>query len=35
MASRAEVQVDHGPPVTNLFDGVAPDVESTFAEPYD
>jgi len=35
MATRAEVQVDHGPPVTHLFDGVAPDVESTFAEPYE
>ena len=35
MASRAEVQVDHGPPVTTLFDGVAPDTDSTFAEPYD
>jgi len=35
MASQAEVPVDHGAPVTTLFTGVAPDVESTFAEPYD
>jgi NAD(P)-dependent dehydrogenase (short-subunit alcohol dehydrogenase family) len=34
MKSRAEVQVDPGPPVTTLFTGVAPDVETTFAEPY-
>jgi NAD(P)-dependent dehydrogenase (short-subunit alcohol dehydrogenase family) len=35
MASQAEVQMEHGPPVTTLFTGVAPDTESTFAEPYD
>ncbi len=35
MATRAEAPVDHGPPTTQLFDGVAPDTESTFAEPYD
>ena len=35
MASQAEVKVEQGPPVTTLFTGVAPDVESTFAEPYD
>jgi hypothetical protein len=35
MASQAEVQVDQGPPVTTLFTGVAPDTETTFAEPYE
>ena len=35
MASRAEVAVDHGAPVTTLLTGVAADVETTFAEPYD
>jgi NAD(P)-dependent dehydrogenase (short-subunit alcohol dehydrogenase family) len=35
MATRAEAPVDHGPPTTELFDGLAPDAESTFAEPYD
>jgi NAD(P)-dependent dehydrogenase (short-subunit alcohol dehydrogenase family) len=35
MATRAEAPIDHGPPTTELFDGLAPDTESTFAEPYD
>jgi hypothetical protein len=29
------VQLDHGPPVTTLFTGVAADTESTFVEPYE
>jgi NAD(P)-dependent dehydrogenase (short-subunit alcohol dehydrogenase family) len=32
MASRAEVQLDHGPPPTRLFDGVAPDTASDFVD---
>ena len=35
MASRAEVATPHGPPTTELFDGLVPDTTSTFAEPYD
>ncbi len=35
MATRAEAPIDHGPPTTELFDGLAPDTETTFAEPYD
>jgi citronellol/citronellal dehydrogenase len=34
MASRAEVATD-GPPVTDLYDGLAEDAPSAFAEPYD
>jgi NAD(P)-dependent dehydrogenase (short-subunit alcohol dehydrogenase family) len=35
MATRAEAPIDHGPPTTELFDGLAPDAPTTFAEPYD
>ena len=35
MASQAEVPLDHGPPTTELYDGLAPDAATTFAEPYE
>jgi citronellol/citronellal dehydrogenase len=35
MATQAEAPIDHGPPTTELFDGLAPDKATTFAEPYD
>jgi hypothetical protein len=35
MATQAEAPVDDGPPTTELFDGLAPDSETTFAEPYE
>ena len=35
MASRAEVPIGHGPPTTELFDGLAADAATAFAEPYD
>jgi NAD(P)-dependent dehydrogenase (short-subunit alcohol dehydrogenase family) len=34
MASRAERPTTHGPVITDLFDGLAPDTESWFAEPH-
>jgi citronellol/citronellal dehydrogenase len=34
MASRAEVPGAVGPPITELFDGVAADTASAFADPY-
>ena len=34
MASRAKVPSGNAPPVMELFDGLAPDTETTFREPY-
>jgi citronellol/citronellal dehydrogenase len=34
MASRAKVPPGNAPPVMELFDGLAPDTETTFREPY-
>ena len=34
MASRAEVPSGNAPPVMELYDGLAPDTETTFREPY-
>jgi NAD(P)-dependent dehydrogenase (short-subunit alcohol dehydrogenase family) len=34
MATRAKVQVDEGPPTTELFDGLVPDSGSVFVDPY-
>jgi hypothetical protein len=34
MASRAAVATDGGEPVTQLYDGLAPDSESVFTEPH-
>jgi NAD(P)-dependent dehydrogenase (short-subunit alcohol dehydrogenase family) len=34
MASRAQVASGNPPPVMELFDGLAPDTETTFREPY-